>query len=92
MLTGESVQISKDVVYEKVGGDTVLLHLGTGTYFGLNSIGSRMWELLVESGNPKAVLDHMQGEYDVSSAALRQDLDRLLNELADKSLITVCHD
>lgn len=91
MVTGESVQISKDVVYEKVGGDTVLLHLGTGTYFGLDPIGSRMWELLAESGNPQAVLDHMQEEYDVSSDALRQDLDRLLNELADKTL-TICHD
>ena len=92
MQTNELVQISKDVVYEKVGGDTVLLHLGTGTYFGLNPIGSRMWELLAELGNPQAVLDHMQEEYDVSSTALCQDLHRLLNELADKTLITVCHD
>jgi Coenzyme PQQ synthesis protein D (PqqD) len=92
MLINESLQISKDVVYEKVGGDTVLLHLGTGTYFGLNPIGGRMWELLAETGKPQTVLDRVQEEFDVSTGVLRQDLDRLLNELADNALITFCHD
>jgi hypothetical protein len=89
MSTSWSLTIPEEVVYEKIGEEAVLLHLETGTYFGLNPVGSRMWELLVASGDPQAVLTRMQEEYDVTTEMLHEDLDRLLERLAEKKLIQV---
>ncbi|MDD5034414.1 MAG: PqqD family protein [Methylococcaceae bacterium] len=92
MSSYQSLQIPEEVVYEKIGDEAVLLHLETGTYFGLNPVGSRMWELLTASGDPQVVLDHIQEEYDVEDEVLRRDLDQLINELMSKKLILASSD
>ena len=40
--------IPEDVVVRDLAGEAVLLHLGTGTYFGLDTVGTRIWHLLAE--------------------------------------------
>lgn len=85
----DSVRVQEGVIYEKVENELVLLHLESSLYFGLNPVGSRMWELLVESGDPRLVLDRIQNEYDVSADVASRDLKNLLNELAEKNLVSV---
>lgn len=88
MLLGElEIKIPEDVVFEKVGDEMVLLNLETGIYFGLNPVGSRMWELLVTTNNPESVVECMRDEFDVTGDVLEQDLARLICELRDKKLI-----
>jgi Coenzyme PQQ synthesis protein D (PqqD) len=88
----ETVKIPEEVVFENVADEAVLLHLETGTYFGLNSAGRRIWELLAASGNPQCVLERMLQEYDVRPELLEADLARLLKELEAKKLITFARD
>lgn len=80
--------ISRQVVHEKIGDEAVLLHLGTGVYYGLDSVGSRMWDLLVETGDPEIVLQRILEEFDVSSDVASRDLERLLSELVEKKLVS----
>ncbi len=87
MSNSQFLQIPEEVVFEKVGDETVLLHLETGAYFGLNPVGSRMWELLVATKSPASVVEFMQAEYDVANDVLEQDLANLIRELRDKKLI-----
>lgn len=82
-----TIAIPEPVVFEKVGEETVLLNLDTGFYFGLNSVGSRMWELLVATKNPASVLASMREEYDVDDDVLERDLANLIRDLAEKKLI-----
>ena len=42
------VSASDDVVAREVAGETVLLNLASGTYFGLNETGTLIWELIEE--------------------------------------------
>lgn len=89
MPTREPCQISQEVVHEKIGDEAVLLHLGTGVYFGLDPVGSRIWDLLIETGDPEIVLQRIAEEYDVSGDVARRDLEQLLHELIEKKLISV---
>ncbi|AAU92988.1 PqqD family protein [Methylococcus capsulatus] len=82
-----TIAIPEPVVFEKVGEETVLLNLDTGFYFGLNPVGSRMWELLVATKNPASVLASMREEYDVDDDVLERDLANLIRDLAEKKLI-----
>lgn len=82
-----AIKIPEDVVFEKVGDEMVLLNLETGIYFGLNPVGSRMWELLSTLNNVESVVERMRDEFDVSRETLELDLASLIRELTEKKLI-----
>jgi Coenzyme PQQ synthesis protein D (PqqD) len=83
------VTIPDDVVFRDLAGEAVILNLASGTYFGLNEVGTRMWHLLAEHGSTEPVLATVLAEYEVEEVPLRQDLDALLRILIEKGLIVV---
>ncbi len=89
MRLDEPIRVAEDVVFETLGEEMVLLHLDRGIYFGLNPVGTRIWELLTEKGTLGAVLEAMQQEYEADPQALHRDLVRLAEELRAQQLILV---
>jgi hypothetical protein len=83
------VTVNPDVVFRDIEGETVLLHLERGIYFGLDPIGTRVWNALVEHGVARPALGPLLAEFDVTSDALEADVSRLLASLADNGLVTV---
>jgi hypothetical protein len=81
------VSIPREVMSRQVGDELVILDLASGTYFGLDAIGARIWQLM-EAGKPLAeVCDVMTGEYDVTRGQMQQDLVNLLAELHARGLV-----
>ncbi len=88
MLTRDArLQIPEQVVTRQVGDETVLLNLESGTYFGLDPVGSRFLELLEAEGTLVAVLAKMLEEFDVTEAQLEADLLRLADEMLASGLL-----
>ena len=88
MLTRAArLQIPEQVVTRQVGDETVLLNLESGTYFGLDPVGSRFLELLEVEGTLAAVLAKMLEEFDVTEAQLEADLLRLADEMLASGLL-----
>ena len=85
-----SVKICEDVVSRDLEGEAVILNLESGTYFGLNGIGTRIWALIQEHGSLLCVYDSLLNEYDVPPQALERDLLQLVEELRGKGLVSVC--
>jgi len=81
--------LSPDVVFRDLDGEAVLLNLETGTYFGLNEVGTRMWNLIQQYGALQRVFESMQEEYEVAPAVLEQDLLHLVGQLCAKGLLSV---
>lgn len=82
-----SVAIPEDVIFRELDGEAIILNLATGTYFGLDEVGTRVWMLLTESSNIRRVIDVMTGEYDVKSVELERDVLELVSQLSDKGLV-----
>ena len=82
MTLNDSVRIPDQVASRKIGDETILLNLETGTYFGLDAVGSRFLELLEQNGDLAAahramvqgVRSRAQGPGSRSPAALRRDV------------------
>jgi hypothetical protein len=83
------IQVSGDVVTRNLAGEAVLLDLASGTYFGLDEVGTRIWQLLAEHVWVEAVVAALLDEYDVEEARVRADLDRLIRELHGKGLVRI---
>jgi hypothetical protein len=84
-----NVTISPEVLFQEVGGEAVLLDLASETYFGLDDVGTRIWQLLQEHGELLAIRDRMLEEFDVEAARLEEDLLQHIEKLAEAGLVTV---
>ena len=89
MKLTDKVTIPAEVMARQVGEETVILDLASGTYFGLDPVGARIWELLGEGRMLAEVCEVMLDEYEVSRKELEGDLAELLDALVDKSLIKI---
>lgn len=80
-------RISDQAVANAVADETVILHLGNGTYFGLDPIGARLWEAIAAGELPASIRDAVLEAYDVTPEQLDADLRALLDDLAGNGLI-----
>jgi len=81
-----SITIPDDVLFRELDGEGVLLNLKTGTYFGLNPVATRMWQLIAEQRSLASVLDALLLEYTVDRAVLESDLLDLGRQLCANGL------
>jgi hypothetical protein len=83
------VVATKDQVSSDVGGETILLSMQSAMYYGLDSVGARIWELLREPVRVSEIRDVIASEYDVEIERCESDVLAFLRELAAKGLIEV---
>jgi hypothetical protein len=78
-----------DVLFQELQGEAVLLNLDSGIYFGLDAVGTRMWQLIVEQEQLAEVARSIVAEYDVSQEQCAADLLALVARLEAQGLVTV---
>ena len=83
------IQVNADVLCQNLNGEAVLLNLKTGVYFGLDPVGSRVWQLLASHAVLAEILDVMVAEYDVPRERCAEDLIALVNEMQKQELVTL---
>jgi hypothetical protein len=83
------VTIHQDAVFRELDGEAVILQLEAGMYYGLDPVGTRLWQLIEAHGQLRPVLDAALQEFDVASDVLERDLIELVSGLAEKHLVVV---
>jgi hypothetical protein len=86
---GNRIAVAPDVMFRTVGEESVLLHLKSETYLGLDPVGTRMWALLTESESIESAYEKLLGEYEVDGLQLRRDLDDFVGRLVEHHLVLV---
>jgi len=92
--TPESMRIllPKEVVWTKLGEEVAILNSETGTYFGLDPVGSRIWCLMADGAPIDEVVSTLLAEYQVDEQRARDDLRELINQLVTRSLVRISND
>jgi hypothetical protein len=80
------LEISPDVVTREVGDETMLLDLASGTYFGLDAVGGRIWQALEAGASLTEACDQIEGEFDVTRTQLEADVLALTQRIVDQGL------
>lgn len=89
MRREDRVAVRDGVMFNRVGDEVVLLDLDSGTYFGLDAVGGRLWDLISGTATIGEAIDAMLDEYEVERDVLERDVMKLVEELAEKKLIEV---
>ncbi len=90
MLTLDSVIVASNRQVSCVLNDeTVIMGLADGLYYGLNSAGTRIWQLIAQPRPVKQIIEDLLGHYQVDRARLTEDVLRVLANLELHQLIEV---
>lgn len=85
----EKISVPGEVMSRLVGEETVILDLVSGTYYGLDPVGARIWDLLVDGRTLGEVCACMLEEFEVSREEIERDVLGLISSLREKNLIAV---
>jgi hypothetical protein len=77
------------VLLREIEGESVLVNLDNGQYYGLDDVGTRLYQLLVDSADVGAAIETALAEYDVDAETLQRDLAELVDRLTVEGLIEV---
>lgn len=80
--------VHPSVLCRQLSGETVLLNLESGVYYGLDPVGTRVWQLLLQGQTIAEICGTMIDEYDVAPDVLRDDVLRLVGELRERGIVT----
>ena len=83
------VVVIDEQVSTEMDGEAVILNLDSGTYFSLNSVGARIWELIQSARPVSEIRDAIIGEYEVEPEVAERDVLALLGALLEHKLIHV---
>jgi hypothetical protein len=80
---------SQDAVFREIDGESVLLNLETGIYFGLDGVGTHVWQLAAENGSLRWICERLTALYDADAKTIERDLLGLADALIAKGLWSV---
>ena len=91
-ISADSVVVAtKQQVSCVLDSETVILHFDKGLYFGLNDVGTIVWNQIQSPRTVREIRDAIMLEYEVSTDRCEHDLVQLIQELCEQGLIEV-HD
>lgn len=80
---------TEGIFSSELDGETVLMSLTQAAYFGLDSTGQVIWNMIAQPTRVGALCDQLAADYNVDRSVLEQEVFEFLNELNEEDLIQV---
>lgn len=85
--THETVDIGDSVIFQALHDEVVLLNLVNHEYYGLDSVGADVWQLLLKHRSVTEAAKALQGMYAVDEEMALRDVRKLVDELLASGLL-----
>jgi len=82
-----TVVANDDCLSTEIDGESVILHMEQGKYYGFNEVGTRVWELAQEPHSLEEICRTILEAYDVDEERCRADIRELITELIELDLV-----
>lgn len=90
MVSGSSILVaSKEQVSCDFNGESVILNLKNDSYYGLNEVGTFVWDMIKEPKTFCQIKDAILTKYEVDPNECERDLLELVNDLLANELAQV---
>jgi len=83
------LQRKTDLLFNEIDGEVVMLSIENSEYYGMDKVGSRIWELLEQPLSFKELVAKLTEEYEVSEQQCADDTMAFLKKLTDKKLVLI---
>jgi Coenzyme PQQ synthesis protein D (PqqD) len=76
-----------NIVYETLDGETIVIHLDTGSYYSLTGSGAEIWELLSEGSSTTQVCAALAQRHARSESDISLSVESFIAELEREALV-----
>jgi len=84
----QTLKKNTDFIFKEVKGETVMLNVETGDYFGLNEVGTAFIMLTDGKTTTKEIINALHEAYDISFDTLENDIKDLISKMIEKKILT----
>ena len=81
------IKRNNEVFASQIDDEVVMMNIQSGKYYGMDSIGSRIWELINAKIPVQKAIDQLLEEYDVSEEQCQDDVLEFLDVLNENRLV-----
>jgi len=89
MNLDQKITFADTVFAQEVDGEMVLLDMNSENYFGLDEVGTSIWQAMQEKENLKEVFEILLEQYEVEEDILKNDLITFVEKLEESGLVKV---
>jgi len=89
MDLNQRVTFADTVFAQEVDGEMVLLDMNSENYFGLDAVGTDIWQAMQEKETLQEVLEALLEQYEVEEDVLKKDLLNFVDKLQESGLVEV---
>jgi hypothetical protein len=91
MIIGPETRVaaSTEHLSTTLGDEAVILNLSDSTYYGVDGVGVRIWDLVQTPRTVRELIDTLENEFEVDPAVLQNDVQKFLSTLAERQLVTL---
>ena len=80
----------EQIIVQKGSNDVLLFNMDDGSYYALNEVGNRIWELCDGTHGVAQLVCMLAKEYNAPAEIIETDILELLEDLRSKNLIVEC--
>ena len=81
------IKRKEGLVFNRIDDEVVLFHLETEQYFGMNAVGSRIWDLLLTPQTLGTLCEALMQEFEIDHEAFTREVQLFLASLSEHKLI-----
>ena len=79
--------VSDQVVESAIGDEIVFLDLESGTYLGVDGVGSLIWKAIKDGRTKADICSEIVASFDVEAARAAEDLEQFVSDLVARGLL-----
>jgi hypothetical protein len=80
---------TQEILASEMGKETVMLDIAKGAYFGMDEIGSTIWDMIESPVRISDLCATLQSQFDVAAQDCQRDVLEFLNQLKEQGLLNV---
>ena len=89
-ILNQKLSIPENTLSQELHGEVVILNIELESYYSLNAVGSKVWQLLTSTENVKGAIEQLLQIYLVDESTLHDDVTLLAEELLEEELLISC--
>ena len=86
-ILNQKLSISENAISQEVNKEIVIIHFESESYYTLDTVGTKFWQLFTDSGSVETVIQQLVEIYTVDEVALRRDVTKFVEELLEEELL-----
>jgi len=81
------IKQSEEILFQDIEDELIILNINDENYLGLDQVGTRIWNVLLNCITTKDAYDQLLQEYEVEPTTLKKELNNFINELLKNNLV-----